>query len=163
MSSASGAGKGRGGQPTPLGALLGGTRDAAAQRSGAALDPDKWRRAVGSRIAARTRPGRCHARTLTVYVATAVWAQELSLLSAEMLERVRSVGLDVQALRFRVDPTLGRVARSAELRRPRVPDTSSLPAELTQHLEQITDPELRAAVAAAAASWLGRSVPPRRR
>ena len=162
MSSRSGARKGRGGDPTPLGALLGGAREVSAERSGAALDPDKWRRAVGARISTRARPGRVHARTLTVYVATAVWAQELSLLGPEMVTRLRAVGLDVDSVRFRIDATLRR-PRPAQRPAPPKPDTSRLPAELAEKLLAIDDLELRAAVASAAASWLARTPNRKRR
>jgi hypothetical protein len=162
MSSRSGARKGRGGDPKPLGALLGGAREISAERSGAALDPDKWRRAVGARISSRTRPGRVQARTLTVHVANSVWAQELSLLSAELVNRLRTVGLDVDSVRFRVDATLGR-ARPSQRPPPPKPDTSRLPAELAENLLAIDDLELRAAVASAAASWLLRTPSRRRR
>ena len=161
MSSPSGARKGRGGGPTPLGALLGGAREKAAEHSGAALDPDKWRRAVGARIAARTRPGRVQGGELTIYVATAVWAQELSLLSAEMVPRLRAAGLDVHGVRFRVDAGLGRAAQPTARKNPPKPDTSRLPRELAEQLLSIEDLELRAAVANAAASWLSRA--PKRR
>jgi hypothetical protein len=156
MSSQSGARKGRGGDPKPLGALLGGAREVSAERSGAALDPDKWRRAVGARISARARPGRVQARTLTVYVASSVWAQELSLLGPEMLTRLRAVGLDVDGVRFRVDAALGR-ARPTQRRALPKPDTSRLPADLAEKLLAIDDLELRAAVASAAAAWLART------
>src|SRR4029453_11781903 len=63
-------------EPTHVGALLG----TGPLASSGLVDRERWRRIVGDRVAARTRPGRLRDGTLTIHVASAVWAQELSLL-----------------------------------------------------------------------------------
>src|SRR5262245_3709762 len=92
--------------PAPIGVLLEEARDASAHAGGVVIDRERWRRAVGDRIASRTEPGRLRAGVLTVHSASSAWAQELSFLSPEILARVRALGLEVEALRFVVRPTV---------------------------------------------------------
>lgn len=63
-----------------------------------------WAGAVGERIAAAARPVGETAGTLTVECTDAVWAQELDLMQASLLERLREeLGPTApEALRFRV-------------------------------------------------------------
>jgi len=138
----------RGGEPTPLGALLATARDTAAAAGGAHVKPDTWRKVVGARISARTAPGRLRAGVLTVRVATAVWAQELSLLSSDIVARLREAGVPADSLRFRVAPL---AAPERKQPRPAPPPPVKLPYELRERLAKIDDPELRAAVTEAAA------------
>jgi hypothetical protein len=133
-----------------VGTLLDRSADAAARAAGASIAPDLWRRIVGARIAERTRPGRIRAGTLSVGVASAVWAHELSFFTEQIAVRARESGLRVRAVRFHVvcmDP-LPKAAR-----RPPAP-TVALPADLSARLEAVDDPELRAAIADAARHWL---------
>lgn len=141
-------------QPTPLGALLDDTRAIAARRAGQGVDPLVWREAVGLRIAERTRPGRVEGRTLEVQVESSVWAQELSLLSRTLCERLRERGIAVSQLRFRVRPMT--TERATPARRPPPPASARapLPAELEARLARVEDLELREAIAEAASEWL---------
>ena len=143
--------------PSPLGSLLEDARDATAQASGLAVDRESWRRAVGARIAARAEPGRLRGSVLTVYVASAAWAQELSFLTNDIVERVNKLGVPAKSLRFLVRPELSQKApaKQPEPTRKRVP----LPEELRQTLETVDDPELRHTIATAAALSLARSEP----
>ena len=141
--------------PSPLGSLLEDARDATAQASGLAVDRESWRRAVGARIAARAEPGRLRGSVLTVYVASAAWAQELSFLTNDILERVTKLGVHAKSLRFLVRPELSHKAAAkkpapAQKRAP-------LPEELRQTLETVDDPELRHTIATAAALSLARA------
>ncbi len=141
--------RGRQRGPELLGELLADAR-ARAARSGepGRIDAGLWRSVVGPRIGDRTAPGRVERGTLLVRVASAVWAQELSLLSDDIVARLRAAGLEVDALRFRVekiDP-LPRIAAPAAPAPPPVP----LPDELQARLAEIDDPELRKTIAAAA-------------
>src|ERR1041385_1224697 len=86
--------------PTPVGTLLEGSGRLRAKND--RIDTGRWRTLVGDRIGERTRPGNIRDGRLTVYVASAVWAQELSLLSSTILERLVRDGLKVKELRFRV-------------------------------------------------------------
>jgi len=114
-----------------------------------------WEAAVGTRIAARARPVRLDRGLLIVRTATATWAQELSLLSEDILRELRARGIEVSALRFRVGrvdaperpPSRDEVRSSP----PEVP----LPRSLERAVERVSDPELREAITRAAAKNLG--------
>ena len=64
-----------------------------------------WSQAVGEQLAAVAVPVSQQGETLTIECADAVWAQELDLMQATLLERLReAVGEQApQALRFRVN------------------------------------------------------------
>src|SRR5687767_11608852 len=85
--------------PKSLGALLAGSRQTAARLAGVSIDREQWRKLVGDRIASRTQPGRLRQGELTVFVASAAWAQELSMLTSEMLARLAGFGLKVDSIR----------------------------------------------------------------
>jgi hypothetical protein len=105
-------------------------------------------------VAARTQPGALRDGELIVRVASSVWAQELSLLSTTILGRLRQAGVTVKRLRFHVgtvDPLPPGFVRTAP-----PPVRAKLPDDLLRRLDQIEDPELRAAVAEAAAYGMGR-------
>ena len=139
--------------PAPIGVLLEEARDASAQAGGVAIDRQRWRQAVGERIASRTEPGRLRGGVLTVFAASAAWAQELTFLSPEILSRVRALRISVTELRFQVRTNAGSAPARAPVRHvERKP--KPLPAELTARLETVADPELRAAIADAASEWL---------
>lgn len=61
-----------------------------------------WRSAAGPQIAAVTHPQRFSKGLLTVACESAVWAQELTYLSGELLERMAEAdpGCPVRRLRF---------------------------------------------------------------
>ncbi|MEO8183843.1 MAG: DUF721 domain-containing protein [Deltaproteobacteria bacterium] len=110
-----------------------------------------WQRAVGARLAQKTLPERLSEGLLTVRVPSSAWAQELSLLSDVVAERLRAAGHGVQRLRFQVhasprtaEPPLTTVRRA------------ELPARLRESIEQVEDPDLRHALAEAAAYSLAR-------
>lgn len=114
-----------------------------------------WEAAVGSRIAARARPVRIDRGVLLVRTATATWAQELALLSEPIIAQLRARGVALDALRFRVGhvdaperPPSRDEVRTAP---PEVP----LPAAVRAELARVPDPELRDAIAIAAAKNLG--------
>jgi predicted nucleic acid-binding Zn ribbon protein len=80
-------------------------RDRAAPRTGLAATQAAWTGAVGEQLAAVAEPVSERSGTLTVEVADTVWAQELDLMQAQLLERLRGeLGeLAPSALRFRVN------------------------------------------------------------
>jgi hypothetical protein len=139
-------------KPAALGSLLASSREAAARYAGTAIDREQWRQIVGERIAARTEPGAKRGRELTVHVASASWAQELSLLVNEIVARLKAAGVHVDTVRFRVKeiaaPTRDPAARKPVYRK------AALPGALNDQLERIDDVELRAAISEAAALWL---------
>ena len=136
-----------------LGELLDGARVVSAQRGKVVVDRETWRRIVGDRVARRTEPGGISGGVLTIYVASAPWAQELSLLSAELLERLKPLRLSMTSLRFRIRQEIAGPA-PAPKRAPAA--RAPIPAELRERLQSVTDPELRAVIADAAELWLGR-------
>jgi hypothetical protein len=144
--------------PAPIGLLLEEARDASAQAGGIVLDRQRWRSAVGERIASRTEPGRLRAGVLTIHAASAAWAQELTFLSPEIVERVQALGLSVKSLRFVVREAVGSTTpRRAPARPVETVQKKPLPEELEARLARVADPELRAAIAEAASEWLARS------
>ena len=141
--------------PTHLGAVLAGTRQATLKRSRAAVDRDTWKRAVGRRIAERTEVGALRAGELTVYVASAAWAQELSLLTREITGCLEALGIEVTQLLFRVRSELARTP-TRPVPTPKAAPARPLPPELSTRLSRIADDELRAAIAQAAGLALAR-------
>lgn len=139
-------------KPAALGSLLTSSREAAARYAGTVIDREQWRQIVGERIAARTEPGAKRGRELTVHVASASWAQELSLLMNEIVVRLKAAGVHVDTVRFRVKE-IAIEPRDPASPRP-VYRKAALPNALTAELERIDDSELRAAISEAAALWL---------
>ncbi len=137
-----------------LGELLDGARVVSAQRGKVAIPRDTWRRIVGDRIARRTEPGALHDGVLTIYVASAPWAQELSLLTTELLERLKPLALSVSSVKFRVRQQIQGPAATPK-RRPAA--RAPLPSELRRRVDAVQDPELRQSIADAAELWLGRA------
>jgi hypothetical protein len=137
-----------------LGELLDGARVVSAERARVAIDRDTWRRLLGDRIARRTEPGGLYGGVLTIYVASAPWAQELSLLTNELLERLKPLKLAIGSVRFRVRQQIQGPA-AAQKRRPAA--RAPMPRELKERVDSIEDPELRQVIADAAELWLGRA------
>lgn len=141
--------------PTAVGDVLASTRRVALKRSRAAIDGETWRHAVGRRIAERTEVGGLREGELTVYVASAAWAQELSLLTGEIVARVSGFGIRVERIRFRVRTELALRGQKPQPK-PRPRPKHALPAELSERLSRIEDEELRAAITDAAGLALSR-------
>ncbi len=115
------------------------------------IRPSEWRKAVGERLAQKTHPERMVEGVLTVRVPSSTWAQELSLLSQVVLERLAAAGHRCKKLRFHVaggpaptDPPLTVVRRAA------------LPAPLTETIARVEDAELRGLITEAASLSLAR-------
>jgi hypothetical protein len=150
--------------PSTLADVLEGTRRVTLQRTRAAVDKGTWRQAVGTRIADRTEVGQLRDGELTVHVASAAWAQELSLLTREILERLASHGVKAERVRFRVRPELGAAKPKpgspapghSESARP----PAKLPDELRARLIHVEDDELRGAIAGAAGLAFARLAKP---
>src|SRR5262245_52665987 len=102
-----------------------------------------WQRAVGPRLAKKAFPERLSDGVLTVRVPSSTWAQELSLLSSVVLERLQGNGHAVQRMRFQVHAAQRQPAASPVSRVAR----AELPAQLRATLDRIDDPELRRTIA----------------
>lgn len=75
--------------PRQAAAAFRAARDLAAPPTGLATIQGAWRNAVGERLAAVATPVATRAGILTVECADAVWTQELDLMQAKLLERLR--------------------------------------------------------------------------
>lgn len=114
----------------------------------------EWEKIAGKRLADKASPERLVDGVLTIRVPSSTWAQEMSMLSEMLLERLRAHRHPVRRLRFRVAPQLNS---SRELPAVQV-KRSHLPASLKEHIEQIADPELREVLQEAASYSLARSL-----
>jgi len=110
-----------------------------------------WQRAVGARLAQKTLPERLSDGLLTVRVPSSAWAQELSLLSDLVAERLRAAGHSVQRMRFQVHATPQATERPLTTVR-----RAELPARLQESIDRVADLDLRQAIAEAAAYSLAR-------
>jgi hypothetical protein len=115
-----------------------------------AVRESTWRDAVGVRIAERAQPVELSRGTLWVRVATSVWANELSLLSEQLMSRLRERGVPVERLRFKVG-AIDLHGGPPEVRRRRAALPSPrLPGEVEDRLADVCDDELRERIADAA-------------
>lgn len=110
-----------------------------------------WKEIVGPRVAERARPHALERGVLLLRVPSSVWAQELSLLSAEILPRLVARGYEVRELRFSVGPLEGSAPPPPALRTTRtVPRPGPLPPTLKALSASVDDDELRQALEDAA-------------
>ncbi len=140
--------------PVPIALLLEETRAKAAANSGLPIDGESWRRILGDRIAQHATPHACRGKVLTVLVASAVWAQELSLLSPDIVRRLQANGYGVSELRWQVQPL--RQDTPPRTRQLPVTPLAQLPDELEIAIGRVADEELRRAISTAAAHVMGR-------
>jgi len=114
------------------------------QRSRCPISTAQWQEAVGIRIADRSSPRRLdHDGTLLIAVTSSVWAQELSMLSSTVCQRLQSHGHCVRTVRFVVAAV--EPARWAPERFDRryVPAPQPIPHDIVQSIEAIDDEQLR--------------------
>ncbi|MEZ5076515.1 MAG: DUF721 domain-containing protein [Solirubrobacterales bacterium] len=90
--------------PRPASSAFRAARDRAAPQTPLAAVQAAWSGLVGDRLAAAATPVSEHGGTLTVECREAVWMQELDLMQAQLLERLRAELGDnaPEALRFRL-------------------------------------------------------------
>ncbi|MCL2824668.1 MAG: DUF721 domain-containing protein [Polyangiaceae bacterium] len=128
------------------------------QQSRCPITPPQWQDAVGIRIADRSAPRKLdHDGTLLVAVTNSVWAQELSLLSSAVCEKLRAIGHDVRSVRFLVS-AIEPVRRAPARHEPRfVPAPVKLPTSIVESLKTVDDDELRALMESTIAASLAAS------
>ncbi len=148
-------------EPVDLGELLDAlTLAAPAGLERPPLSARQWERAVGSRIAAKSKPWRLERGVLHVRVSHSVWANELALLSEEIRAQLAESGIAVESLRFSV----GRIERERPATPARkAPRPVALPADLQRQVDAIADDGLRDALEQAAAVSLGEEARRKRR
>jgi hypothetical protein len=129
----------------------------------------QWRAAVGPRIADRARPIALERGALVVKVVTSVWANELSMLAPQIIEKLAqpapngAPGITVKSLRFRVGP-LDVIEGIPQVRDYRqVPPPAPLTPDLAHSLSRVEDEDLRAMIERAARANLAwQAAPPQR-
>lgn len=140
----------------PLSQVLVSTHEAMSARGNAPVSHDAWVQMVGTRIGSRTRVGSLHGGVLVIKVASAAWSTELSFLRADILKHLQARGLPVRDLRFRVEGD--KSAHSPRRAQPQAAagpgKPQDLPPELLARLAQVSDPNLRSAIAEAARASL---------
>ena len=139
---------------TRLATLLEPVRAGAQTRGSGSIDRESWRRALGERLALKSEPETVHGKVLTVLVASSVWAQELSLLAPEIINRLRQAGFPIGELRWRVGKLKSTARMGSKLLK--IIPLTSLPSNLEQALCQVADSELRNAIFQAAAHVMAR-------
>ncbi|MBK5110778.1 MAG: DUF721 domain-containing protein [Thermoleophilia bacterium] len=96
-------GRGRGRQPKPLSESLNRVREGLAPKTPLARIQGVWATAVGPQIAAATEVISERDGTVTVECSSTVWAQELELMSSQLLVKLNREldGSGPEKLRFR--------------------------------------------------------------
>jgi hypothetical protein len=120
-----------------------------------------WLKAVGPEVAAATRPRRFSRGVLVVGCESSVWANELTYLTATILEKMAVVDSShpVKRLRFEaVGPSLrqGIEPAASNLQEGRRKLTDTELDEALRRADELGDDDLRAAVRAALAAALVR-------
>jgi predicted nucleic acid-binding Zn ribbon protein len=92
-------------RPRPLGEALRAVRSQTAPETLLAAVQSCWREAVGEQVAAEAEPVSERDGEVTVACRSATWAQELDLLSEELLARLNEAlsGPRIRAIRFTAD------------------------------------------------------------
>jgi predicted nucleic acid-binding Zn ribbon protein len=95
--------------PRQAAAAIRAARDRAAPQTGLAAVQTAWAGVVGERLAAAATPVSERAGTLTIECVDAVWAQELDLMQAQLLERLREELGELAPARLRFRANAGRL------------------------------------------------------
>ena len=112
-----------------------------------------WEAAVGTRIAYRAEPVRLERGVLHVRVANSAWANELALLTCDIITQLSNSGIEATALRFTVGPlTTPQPTREVPKKAP--PKDAKIPKDLEPRMSSVEDDDLRAALSEAAAKQL---------
>lgn len=122
---------------------------------GTPLDPRiliAWYRAMPPRVARNAVPYRLRERKLSVYVRSATWSQELTMLQQELRQALRRQGLEIDHVVTRVGKVPSLPPSAPNTRPAKLgPRVHALPPELGRALATVGDDDLRALIAAAAA------------
>lgn len=118
-----------------------------------------WERALPHRLVMNARPVSLKKGVLQVAATTSAWAQEVSLRSTEILEKLRrgAPRANLASMRVRAGRLPERIVPAPRTERVVVP-LEKLPDVLAVPLENMTDEKLRSAFDAAIRTSLGRVV-----
>lgn len=129
----------------------------------------RWRAAVGPRIADRARPVALERGMLIVKAVTSVWANELAMLSPQIIAKLAEPsadglpGIEIKGLRFRVGPldVIEGIPQRRDYRQ--IPPPVPLGPELERSLAAVEDDDLRSLIESAARSNLAwQTAPPQK-
>ncbi len=109
-----------------------------------------WRDCVGPAIARRSEPIGLERGELLVRVQSSAWAQELSLLSITLLERLGQRGIAAEKMRFRVGQPSYAIRPSIQMVPRPVIEGMKLDEPLGIAISDVVDDELREVIAEAA-------------
>jgi predicted nucleic acid-binding Zn ribbon protein len=118
-----------------------------------------WERALPHRLVKNARPVSLKKGVLQVAATTSAWAQEVSLRSTEILEKLQrgAPRANLASMRVRTGRLPERIVPPPRIERVVVP-LAKLPDVLAVPLENMTDDKLRAAFDAAIRTSLGKVV-----
>lgn len=123
-----------------------------------------WERALPHRMVKNARPTRLYKGVLYVNATTSAWAQEVTLRTREILDKVRR-GVPkaaVTSMRVRTGRLPERIVPEPPVARTVIP-LAKLPDALAVALENMSDPKLREVFDAAVRTSLGKVVEQPRR
>jgi hypothetical protein len=109
-----------------------------------------WRDCVGAAIARRSEPIGLEHGELLVRVQSSAWAQELSLLSVTLLERLTACGVAAEKIRFRVGLPSYAIRPSIQMVPRPVIEGVKLDEPLGIAISDVEDDDLRKVIAEAA-------------
>lgn len=114
-----------------------------------------WRRVAGEQVAERTEPVEFVDGILAVAVEDRSWQRNLETLAPQLLFKLNAALKNVQIKRieFRIDPTIAKRKASAKTKGSA---GITLPVEVTESLNEISNERLRNAVKGAAENCLAR-------
>jgi hypothetical protein len=102
-----------------------------------------WRVIVGTQVSLRAFPVALRAKVLTVQVATSGWAQELSLHSPMLLQRLAGEGFEIDSIRFRVGDVAQHERPKERTIVTSIPKPAAIPPNIAKALRETSDEELR--------------------
>ena len=118
-----------------------------------------WERWLPHRMVKNARPTGLHKGVLYVAATTSAWAQEVTLRSTEILEKLRrgAPRASLSSMRVRTGRLPERIVPPPPMERRVIP-LAKLPDVLAVPLENLTDPKLRELFDAAIRTSLGKVV-----
>ena len=109
-----------------------------------------WRDCVGPAVARKSEPIALERGELLVRVQSSAWAQELSLLSITLLERLASCGIVAEKMRFRVGQPSYAIRPSIQMVPRPIIEGLKLDEPLAIAISDVVDDDLRRAITEAA-------------
>ena len=108
----------------------------------------QWEQTVGAAIARHAQPQSVRGKKLFLSVDSPAWMQQLSLLKPEIIEKVnRNLGKDaIKEIALKLGEIVSMKERQAEEPPPPIPLNAVEREKIEQYVQDIHDPETRAAL-----------------